>query len=105
MNSDIVGAVITLSGGALISVLNYLLSRYLLIKKTDKYVFSTVLRQIIQVGYLVCVYFVGDSFTTYNVTYLLVGAVLGVTIPMFFLTHSLVKLNESIKSDRSGKGE
>lgn len=104
MYADVVGAVITLFGGVLISVLNYLLSRYLLTKHTDKFVFSTLLRQIIQIGYLVAVYFIGDSFTMYNITYLLVGAVIGVTVPMLFFTHSLVKLNESIKNEKSGKG-
>lgn len=105
MNTDIIGGIITLLSGAIVSVLNYLLSRYLLLKHTDKYAFSTLLRQVIQIGYLVGVYFVGNSLTSCNITYLLVGAVLGVTVPMFFFTHSLVKLNETLKSNKEEKGE
>ncbi len=103
MTSDIVGAVIAFTVGAIVSLINYILSKHMLIKNAEKYAFSTVLRQVIQVAYLVLLYFLSEKLLPYSTTYMLVGGVLGVTLPMFYFTHLLLKLNESL--NKQGKGE
>ena len=95
MNIDFVGAIITFALGFLVAGLNFLLSKAILIKQPDKYAFSTILRQVIQILYIVAVYFAGEKLP-WDTWYMLIGAVLGVTIPMFFFTQRLVKINDTI---------
>ena len=102
MNQDIIAAIITFALGFVIAGLNYLLSRAILKKCPEKYVFSTIIRQVIQILYIVAVYFVSTAIP-FNSWYMLIGAVLGVTVPMFFFTYKLVKLNQSINSKETDK--
>ncbi len=95
MNSDIAGAAVTAALGVLIAVVNYLLSRQVLLKAPDKYAFITVVRQMVQVGFLAAVYFIGARLEAADVTNLLVGAVIGMTVPMFFFTKKLLAVNNS----------
>ena len=97
MNQDIIAAIITFALGFVIAGLNYLLSRAILKKCPEKYVFSTIIRQVIQILYIVAVYFVSTAIQ-FNSWYMLIGAVLGITVPMFFFTYKLVKLNQSTNS-------
>ncbi len=90
---DILGAVITFAVGIGIATLNYFISKYFLQKNPDKFAVTTVIKQIFNVGYLVAVYMSGD-FLPFKLPYLLIGAVLGITTPMFIYTRRLLKLNE-----------
>lgn len=100
MNENIVGAIITFVLGACIAFLNFLLSKAILTKSPEKYAFSTIIRQITQVLYIVAVYFV-STVASWDMWYMLIGAVLGVTIPMIYFTHKLIKINDSmIKKDK-----
>ncbi len=102
MKPDIVGAAVAAGLGVLIAVINYLLSRQVLMKAPEKYAFITVTRQVIQIGFLVLVYFAGSRLTDADVTYLLVGAVLGMTVPMLYFTKKLLALNDKEKGKEVG---
>ncbi|MBQ8182854.1 MAG: hypothetical protein IJ025_03015 [Clostridia bacterium] len=103
--TDFLGAVITFTAGIGIATLNYYISKYFLEKNPDKFAMTTVVKQIFNVGYLVAVYMFGD-FLPFKLSYLLIGAVLGITLPMFIYTRKLLKLNESKRVEtREKEGE
>jgi hypothetical protein len=104
LKADLIGAAITLALGVLIAVGNYFLSAYMLKKRPEAYAYTTVLRQIVQVLYLVAVLFIGEK-TPADVIYLLIGAAVGITVPMFYFTGKLVKLNDALNKQRKKDGE
>lgn len=104
MNGDIVGAIVTFALGTGISGLNFLLSKAILTKAPEKYAISTILRQIIQILYIVAVYFIAP-YTPWDLWYLVFGAVFGVTIPMFYFTHKLIKINDSTIKNNKKEGD
>lgn len=95
MTHNIIGAAVCALFGLFVAYVNYALSKKILETKPDKLALATVLRQAVQVGYLIIVYFAGKEFTE-NSAFLLVGAVVGMTLPMFFFTKKLLKLNEAL---------
>lgn len=102
---DILGAIITFSLGVGIATLNYYISKYFLEKNPDRFAMTTVVKQIFNVGYLVAVYVSGD-FLPFKLVYMLIGAVLGITLPMFIYTRKLLKLNEEKRGkSREKEGE
>lgn len=103
MIANIIGAVIAAAVGLLIAVANYIFSKKVLLKAPEKYSGSFVIRQILQVAYLVLVYFVGSKTQIADLAYLLVGAVAGMTVPMFFFTKKLLLLNETVKTKKTEK--
>ncbi|MBQ9912743.1 MAG: hypothetical protein IJO73_00790 [Clostridia bacterium] len=98
MAHNIIGAVICALAGLLIAYINYLLSRKILKAAPEKFALATVARQIIQVGYLAAVYFIGDGLTV-SLVWLLVGAAVGMTVPMAFFTKKLVAFNEAAAAE------
>ncbi len=101
MERNIIGALVCALIGFAVAFLNYFVSKKVLETRAEKFASVTFLRQGIQIAYLIGVYFIGTKFG-FDIIYLLVGAVLGMTVPMFFFTKKLVSLNESKikKSDR-----
>lgn len=95
LQNGIIGAAICFAAGLAIAYVNYLFSRYILVNKPEKYSLTTVIRQMVQVAFLAAVYFIGEK-TEADTVYLLIGAALGVTLPMIFLTKKLLGLNEKI---------
>lgn len=104
MISNIIGAVVVAVVGVGVAFVNYLISKTVLTKIPDKYSATTVLRQIVQIAFLVIVYFISKK-TNYDPMYLLVGAVLGITVPMFIFTKKLLTLNETLRSKEKRKEE
>ena len=105
MNENIVGAIITFVLGVVVAFLNFLLSKAILTKQPEKYALSTVLRQIVQIFYLVAVYFISEH-APWDMWYMLIGAVLGVTVPMIYFTHKLLQVNQTVKTkDNKKEGE
>lgn len=102
MLENIIGALISLAGGALISFVNYKITASIMKKKPEVIAASAVIRQIINVAYLVLVYFAAPH-TPASVVYLLVGAVVGLTVPMFCFTYRLVKKSDKNMSDGGEK--
>lgn len=62
------------------------------------YAMGQIFRQIIQIGYLVLIFMLG-GYTPWDPLWLLTGGVLGITVPMFYFTFKLVKLNDKKKED------
>lgn len=103
MNHNIIGAVITAVVGLLIAFINYTLSKRVLIKSPERYSLITVARQLLQIGFLVVVYFVGEKTQLADPTYLLVGAVIGMTVPMLFFTKKLLDINNTAAKNKTEK--
>lgn len=103
MNHNIIGAAAAFAAGAVIAFINYLISKKVLVKAPEKYSLITVVRQIIQVGFLALTYLLGTKIQFADVTYLLVGAVVGVTVPMFFFTKKLLDLNGATMKNKTEK--
>ena len=104
MISNIIGAVVVAVVGVGVAFVNYLISKTVLAKIPDKYSATTVLRQIVQIAFLVIVYFISKK-TNYDPMYLLVGAVLGITVPMIIFTKKLLRYNESLQQSEKRKEE
>ena len=92
---DLIGALAAFLAGAGICYLNYLISKKVLTKYPQNFSFVTILRQLLQIGFIVIAYIIGSK-TTLDTWYLLIGGVLGLTLPMFYFTKKLVKLNDII---------
>lgn len=102
MGNDIVGALAAFAVGIIISFGNYRLSEFFLKKHPDRFSAVSVIRQLIQVLYIVLIFF-SSGRLPWDRTYLLVGAALGITLPMFFFTYKLLKTNKESTSDASKK--
>ncbi len=102
MEASIFGAALAFCAGAAIASVNYIFSRYILKNHSSKYAATQILRQLIQVAFLVCVFVFGE-YTPWDRIWLLIGGCLGVTLPMLWFTYRLVRLNDSLsrKEDSS----
>lgn len=105
MISNMIGAVLAAAGGYLIALVNYVFSKNIVAKKPEKIPTAFVARQILQVAYLVLVYLVGAQINNINVVFLLAGAAVGMTFPMFFFTRKLLMLNDADAPRKAGKEE
>ena len=103
MSHNIIGAAIAFFSGFLIAFINFLFSKKVLIKVPEKFSLVTVARQIIQVGFLALVYFVGTKTQFAEPAYLLVSAVIGLTVPMFFFTKKLLVINKAAVANKNEK--
>lgn len=95
MNHNLIGAIVAAIAGVVIALINYIFSKKVLINAPEKYSLITVVRQILQVGFLVVVYFTGTKTQLADPVYLLIGAVLGMTVPMIYFTKKLLLINEA----------
>ena len=107
MERNIISAALAASVGFFVAFINYCLSKHVLVKAPEKYSFVTVVRQVIQIGFLAAVYFIGKNLQSADLTYLLVGAVVGMTLPMIYFTKKLLAVNENAsgKSNGNEKGD
>ena len=103
MSHNITGAAAALAMGLIIAFVNYLFSKKVLIKAPEKYSLVTVARQLLQVGFLAAVYLVSVKTGFADPMYPLVGAVVGMTVPMLFFTKKLLLINGSTAGDKKEK--
>lgn len=103
VTANIIGAAVAALCGFLVALANYILSKTILTKTPEKFSFITVVRQVIQIGFLVAVYFIGEKIPYVNIMYLLVGAVVGMTAPMVLFTRKLVSLNQAVNKKEPEK--
>jgi len=96
--SNLFGAVIAFILGAAIAAGNYALSRRVLKTAPNKFSLTAVARTLIQVIFIVLVYAL-SRYTPWDRLWLLAGGVLGMTLPMFWFTSRLIKLNDSNDSE------
>ena len=101
MLPNIISMIVTIVAGVLIAFVNYTVSKHILIKAPDKYSFTVVIHQMLQIAFLAAVYFIASGMTGLNIVYPLVGSVLGMTAPMFFFTKKLAnpKIRSKLSSD------
>ena len=90
MDHWIFGALIGLLGGVAIAFLNFALSRAVIRKKPAVYASFSIVRQVIHILYLVALYLLAP-LTPWGRVELLVGGVIGMTLPMLLLTPRLVR--------------
>ena len=93
MYADIIGVSVAIIVGFLVALTNFFLSKTVLTKAPEKYSLITVVRQVLQIGFLVVVYFIGEKIQEVNTIYLLVGVVVGMTVPMIYFTKKLLSVN------------
>ena len=98
---NLISAVVAGIIGFLVAFLNYLISKIVLLKAPQKYSVTTVLRQVLHIGFMVAVYFIVSKIEQINLVYVLVGSVLGMTLPMIFFTKKLLEYNNQL----NGKGD
>lgn len=103
MNHNITGAVLAAAAGFIVAFVNYLISKTVLIKAPEKYSLITVARQILQIGFLAVVYLFATKIQLAEPAYPLVGAVVGMTVPMLFFTKKLLEINGSRITDKKEK--
>lgn len=104
IETNFLGAALAFVIGAGIAALNYAFSRYFLTKRPSMYAGMQIVWQPIQIAYLgVLVLFGG--YTPWDRLWLLAGGCLGITLPKFWFTYQLVKLNDSLhKKEESSDG-
>ena len=78
----------------------YLTSRRALQKKPGLYALVQAVKQLVQIGFLVLLFLLGDR-TGWDRMWLTVGGALGITLPMIFFTVRLVRLNDA-SSEKEG---
>ena len=101
MRSDLAGAACAFLAGAAIAWAGYALSRRTLEKRPGLYAAVQAVKQLVQIGFLVLLFLLGDR-TGWDRIWLTVGGALGVTLPMVFFTARLVKLNDSLHEKKEG---
>ena len=101
MIPDIVGLSVSAILGVGVAYLNFCISKYMLRNCPDKFAYSTVIRTLICVIFFGLVCLIGKA-TPCNLTFLLVGAALGATLPTLFFTKSLLNYSKELSSAREG---
>ena len=98
------GGIICALAGGLIAYGNYSLTKRAALSGSRNLTALSVLRLLISAGYLTAVYFLAP-LTPWSRIPMLVGAVVGLTVPMFILTARLIgKLDREKKEQEQGKG-
>lgn len=100
---NLVGALTAFVFGAVIALINYLISRYFIKNRPSLFASAQIIRTLLQLGCIVILFF-GGRHTPWDVTYLLVGGCLGLTLPSLYFTRELVRLNDFVngKEDQNG---
>ncbi|MBR3767756.1 MAG: hypothetical protein IKL10_05905 [Clostridia bacterium] len=104
MENDFVGVILAFIIGAMICFANFKLSEYFLKKHTEHFSKISFLRQIIQVLYILVLFFIA-KYTPWDRTFVLIGGALGVTLPMFIFTYKLLKTNKTVSVKKEEKEE
>lgn len=100
MLANIIGFSVAAAAGVLICVVNYTISKKVLLKAPDKYSYTVIARQLLQVAGLAAVYLIASGIEAIDVVYPLIGAALGMTAPMLFFTKKLLSLNQEAVKEK-----
>lgn len=96
MDNNFIGAILAFIIGTIICFGNFKLSEYFLRHHREKFSSASFIRQLIQVAYILVLFFTAN-YTPWDRTYVLIGGVLGVTLPMFLFTYKLLKTNNTAR--------
>ena len=102
MSAPVIGLLLTFIVGMAISYANYLLTAKAAKNPSEKFAAVSLLRQFFNIGYLALVFFLAP-YTPWDRVWMLVGAVLGVTLPMFVFTFLLLRQVKQQKAGRDGE--
>ena len=94
INFNIIGAVLCFLSGVGIASANYFLAKFFLKKRSEKLSVISAIRQFIQIIFLFVAFFIG-KYTELNEWHLLIGAALGLTLPMIYFTPKLLNLTKT----------
>lgn len=100
MPQSMIGFVLTLLIGVCIAYVNYRLTAKSAKNPTGQFAVVSLVRQFLNFGYLAAVFFVAP-LTPWDRTWMLVGAVLGVTLPLFVFTFLLLRQVNAERNDRA----
>lgn len=102
ISANIIGAALAFLVGVIIAAVNYAFSAWLIKHKPSLYAAGQIVKQLLQIGYLVVLFAFG-GYTPWDRLWLMVGGCLGVTLPMIWFTLRLIHLNDSLsrKEDSS----
>ena len=104
IKADIFGATLAFGIGVLITAMNYKIAKRVLQKQPSKYAASQILKQLVQVIFLILLFVLGP-YTPWDRIWLVAGGVIGITLPMFWFTYSLVKFNDSLQGKEDSVDE
>ncbi len=99
MVENIIGVTLALIAGFLVALLNFQISKKVLEKKPEMYISASTMRLVLTIVFLVVMYLFAEK-TLEESTYALIGGVLGVTLPGFYFTSRLLKLNASLENKK-----
>lgn len=99
MSSPLTGAFLAFLGGAVIAGVNYGINLRALREKPSSLASLSTLRQLLSVGYLAAVYLLTPSLP-WDLTPLLVGAALGLTIPAILFAFRLSRAHSAAADER-----
>ena len=102
VNQSLLGGAAAFVFGALLALVNYLISRAVMRRKMSMFSSTAVIRQLINIGGLVALYFIAPH-TPFETLPLVIGGVLGETLPMLFFTFLLLREGKSAGEDNNGK--
>lgn len=94
MKHWIFGALLAALVGVAVAFVNYRFARAVLRRKPSMYPAASALRQVLQIAYLLAVYFLAP-YTPWSRGGMLVGAVIGLTGTLFCTTFALVRENDA----------
>ena len=85
--------------GIWIDTINYRISIIFIKKKPDVLAYANIVHQAVAIIFLLIVYFAGP-LTPFDRFYLLIGAVIGITVMIVFTTVKLLKITSSAKPEK-----
>lgn len=101
---SIVGALLAMLLGAGIAYVNYRMTSRAAVDPSERFSGVSFVRQMLNFGYLAAIFFVAP-YTPWDRTWLLVGAVAGLTLPTFLFTFLLLRrLNQDKGGEDQNKG-
>jgi len=100
MDSPVVGAILAFLGGTAVSAVNFAINLRTLRKSPASLATVSILRQALNVAYLVAVFFLCRVLPWGHVP-LLLGAALGLTIPAMLFAVLLARINDRQKAEQT----
>lgn len=96
VDAGLLGGVAAFVFGAILALVNYLISRAVMRRKPSMFSFTAVVRQLINIGGLAALYFAAPH-TPFGTLPLVIGGVLGETLPMLYFTFLLLRDEKSVR--------
>ena len=102
VDQSLLGGAAAFVFGAVLALVNYLISRAVMRRKPSMFSSTAVIRQLINIGGLAALYVIAPH-TPFETLPLVIGGVLGETLPMLFFTFLLLREGKSAGDDNNGK--